>query len=50
MFPEKKKLSFILACNLSGLHAVKELTVVVSLEKGPVDLNGGKNNSTTLGA
>jgi hypothetical protein len=46
----KKKLSFILAYYLSGLHAVNNLTVLVSLEKGPVNLNGGKNNSTTLGA
>jgi hypothetical protein len=50
MFPAKKKLSFILVYYLSGRHAVKKLTVVVSLEKGAVDLNGGKNSSTTLGA
>ena len=49
MFPVKQKLIFILAYYLCGLHAVKELTVLVSLEKGSVDLNGGENNSATLG-
>jgi hypothetical protein len=45
----KQKLILILASYLGELHEVKELTVVVSLEKGPVDLNGDENNSTTLG-
>jgi hypothetical protein len=48
MFLVKQKLIFILPFYLGGLHAVKELTVVVSLQKGRVDLNGGENNSTTL--
>jgi hypothetical protein len=38
MFPVKQKLIFILTYYLGGLRAIKELTVVVLLEKGPVDL------------
>jgi len=45
----KQKFILILASYLGALHTVKDLTVVVSLEKWPVDLNGGENNSTTLG-